>query len=97
MLIAHQVVSFDPSELARPRSFLKPSDILPALDYMRIEDIRGECDTLCKKSFIARARGDAILADDWAGRYLTLYNAHMKALGDDEDGPGTQDPESAQI
>jgi hypothetical protein len=83
-------------ELARLCFSVDVTNIQLALDYKRIEDIRGECDTLCKKSFIARARGDAVLADDWAGRYLTLYDSHMKALGDEEDGPGTQDSESSK-
>jgi hypothetical protein len=54
-------------------------------DYKRIEDIRGECDTLHKKSIIARLRGDHSLAEEWAGRYITLYSSHMKALKDDGD------------
>ena len=56
-------------------------------DYKRIEDIRGECDTLCKRSVISRSRGDISLAEDWAGRYITLYNSHMTAFTDEDDVP----------
>jgi hypothetical protein len=55
-------------------------------DYKRVEDIQGECDMMSKKSTIARVRGDKKLADDWARRYIALYDRHMRTLDDsDED------------
>jgi hypothetical protein len=58
--------------------------------YKRIEDIRGEADTLHKKSLIARVRGDVDLAEEWASRYLSLVEDHFAALSDDEAmGSGT--------
>jgi hypothetical protein len=77
------------------KNFIHPN--IRYLDYKRIEDIRGECDTLYKKSMIARLRGDVALADEWAGRYLTLFNAHMIVLSDDEDIPEGNDPEDTGI
>jgi hypothetical protein len=49
---------------------------------MRIKDVRGQCEMYFKKSAIARARGDPDLADDWARRYLALYNSHSVANND---------------
>jgi hypothetical protein len=66
-------------------------------DYKRIEDIRGECDTLFKKSVIARSRGDTALAEDWAGRYITLYNSHMTAIADEDDVPGSHSSEDIDL
>ncbi|KAF2674965.1 hypothetical protein BT63DRAFT_449952 [Microthyrium microscopicum] len=57
--------------------------------YKRIEDVRGECDCMSKKSTIASARGDAGLAEDWARRYIALYDTHLKAIHDsDDEGDG---------
>jgi hypothetical protein len=66
-------------------------------DYKRIEDIRGECDTLCKKSIISRSRGDISLAEEWAGRYITLYNSHMTALTDEDDVPESHGSEEIEL
>jgi hypothetical protein len=62
--------------------------------YQRIEDIRGECDTLYKKSLIARLRGDTELADDWSRRYIALYEDHFSALSDDEDAEDGEDSDA---
>lgn len=67
------------------------------IDYKRIEDIRGQCDTLYKKSIIARLRGDIAVAEDWNGRYLTLYNAHMKSLNDDDNLSEGHDPDTVNL
>jgi hypothetical protein len=54
-------------------------------DYKRIEDIQGECDTMSKKSTIARVRGDRKLAEDWARRYIALYERHLRILDDSDE------------
>ncbi|KAF2432996.1 hypothetical protein EJ08DRAFT_608324 [Tothia fuscella] len=46
--------------------------------FTKIQDIRGECDTLGKKATIARKRGDLKLAQDWAERYVTLYQEQFE-------------------
>jgi anaphase-promoting complex subunit 5 len=53
-------------------------------DYKCIEDVRGQCDSLRKKSIIANMRGDTEVADDWARRYLTVYEAHVGAQCEEE-------------
>jgi anaphase-promoting complex subunit 5 len=58
--------------------------ILNWIGYKQIEDIRGECDTMNKKSLLARLHGDAELADDWARRYVSLYEEHFSGLSEDE-------------
>jgi hypothetical protein len=67
--------------------------IFHPLDYKQIEDIRGQCDTLSKKAVIARLRGNASLAEEWAGQYIALYNSHMNALSSVED---TQDDQGSE-
>jgi hypothetical protein len=52
--------------------------------YKRIKDVRGQCEMYFKRSMIAKARGEAWLADDYARRYLALYNSHL-AVNNDED------------
>jgi hypothetical protein len=44
-----------------------------------------------KKSLIARLRGDAELADDWARRYVSVYEGHFSGLSDDEEGTDEED------
>jgi hypothetical protein len=58
---------------------------LTAAVYVRIKDVRGQCEMYFKKSAIAKARGDSHLADDWARRYLALYNAHTASNDADQD------------
>ncbi|KIW07884.1 uncharacterized protein PV09_01797 [Verruconis gallopava] len=41
--------------------------------YEKLQDLRGQCEMLAKKATIARIRGDLKLAEDWATKYLTLY------------------------
>ena len=41
--------------------------------YEKLQDLRGQCEMLAKKAIIARMRGDLKLAEDWATKYLTLY------------------------
>lgn len=55
------------------------------IDYKKIEDIQGECDMISKKSAIAKVRGDDQLAEDWARRYLALYDRHIKTLYDSDE------------
>jgi anaphase-promoting complex subunit 5 len=42
--------------------------------YEKLQDLRGQCEMLAKKAVIARMRGDLKLAEDWATKYLTLYD-----------------------
>jgi hypothetical protein len=65
------------------------------IGYKQIEDIRGECDTMNKKSLIARLRGDAELAEDWARKYVSLYEGHFSKLSDDEDD--TEEEDEAEV
>jgi hypothetical protein len=46
-------------------------------DFAKIQDVRGECGTLGKKSIIARTRGDGKLAADWATKYINLYQKQV--------------------
>ena len=43
---------------------------------------------MSKKSTIAQVRGDAKLAEDWATRYIALYDTHFRSLDDSEDEVG---------
>ena len=45
--------------------------------YEKLEDVRGACEMLAKKSVVAQMRGDVKLAEDWAVKYLSLYQKHF--------------------
>jgi anaphase-promoting complex subunit 5 len=45
--------------------------------YEKLQDLRGQCEMLAKKAIIARMRGDLKLAEDWATKYLTLYERQL--------------------
>lgn len=47
-------------------------------DYEKIQDVRGECGMLAKKSMIARIRGDFALADNWVTKYITLCEKQLE-------------------
>ena len=43
-------------------------------EYSKIEDVRGQCDTLAKKATIMHLNGDPVLANDCAAQYLAIRN-----------------------
>jgi anaphase-promoting complex subunit 5 len=51
--------------------------------YEKLQDLRGHCEMLAKKAIIARMRGDLKLAEDWATKYLTLYDRQFGRKGED--------------
>lgn len=65
-------------------SFLSVLSRLTVSVYKRIKDVRGQCEMYFKRSMIAKARGEAWLADDYARRYLALYNSHLAANNDED-------------
>ncbi|KAL8839070.1 MAG: hypothetical protein Q9170_001906 [Blastenia crenularia] len=44
-------------------------------EYSRIEDIRGQCETLAKRATIMHLNGDSVLANDCAAKYLDIKRA----------------------
>ena len=44
---------------------------------------------MSKKSIIAQVRGDVNLAEDWANRYIALYDTHFRSLDDSDDEVGS--------
>ena len=38
-----------------------------------------------KRSIIATVRGDHDLAEDWARKYIALYDVHFKSMNNDDD------------
>jgi anaphase-promoting complex subunit 5 len=51
--------------------------------YEKLQDLRGQCEMLAKKAVIARMRGDLKLAEDWATKYLTLYERQFSRKTDE--------------
>ena len=51
--------------------------------YEKLQDLRGQCEMLAKKAIIARMRGDLKLAEDWATKYLTLYERQFSRRTDE--------------
>lgn len=49
--------------------------------YEKLQDLRGQCEMLAKKAVIARLRGDTKLSEDWATKYMTLYERQFERRG----------------
>jgi anaphase-promoting complex subunit 5 len=67
------------SLLSRTEGFVDRAIVL----YEKLQDLRGQCEMLAKKAIIARMRGDLKLSEDWATKYLTLYEGQFSRRSDE--------------
>ncbi|KAL8734414.1 MAG: hypothetical protein Q9181_003217 [Wetmoreana brouardii] len=65
------------ASLQRKERLTKASEALDRAfeEYSRIEDIRGQCETLAKKATIMHLNGDPVLANDCSAKYLDIKKA----------------------
>lgn len=64
----------EPDSLKRTENLTRSLEYIDRAfsEYSAIEDIRGQRETMAKKSTIIRATGDVVLANDYAEAYLSL-------------------------
>ncbi|KAL8942432.1 MAG: hypothetical protein Q9211_001400 [Gyalolechia sp. 1 TL-2023] len=68
--------------LQRKERLTKASESLDRAfdEYSRIEDIQGQCETMAKKATIMHLNGDAMLANDYAAKYLDIKRAAREQI-----------------